>query len=529
MAHSDGLYRPAHPAGIALRVLISEFGLVGEGALGDVVIRGITMLSKDVHAGDLFAAVPGARVHGVSFAESAVAAGALAVLTDEAGRDVLRDAGTLPRDFPVLTTANVRAVLGDVAARVYGTARLGIPSFAVTGTNGKTSVAYLLHALLAQLGITAGLSSTAERRVGSQVLVSGLTTPEATELHALVARMTEANARAIVLEVSAHALARHRVDGFSFDVSGFTNLSQDHFDDFAGFDDYFAAKARLFTAEHSQRGVVVVDDPWGARLASESEIPVVTLASAAGVPADWHVSVTSESLEATAFELHGPQGEHLVSSVPLFGAFMATNAALAIVMLVESGIPFAEIAQVLARDEGIRVHVPGRAQLLSGPEGPAFYVDYGHTPEAFRSLLAALRKVTPGKVLMVFGADGDRDTSKRPAMGEIATQGADVVIITDFHPRSEDPALIRAALLEGAHRAQAEGSAAQVHEIPDPMRAVRTAIALASPGDSIMYAGPGHEDYREVAGVKLPYDAREDVRAALREAGFPPRDEETKR
>jgi UDP-N-acetylmuramoyl-L-alanyl-D-glutamate--2,6-diaminopimelate ligase len=527
MAHSDGLVRPEHPVGVALADLISEFGLVGEGALGDVVIRGITMSSKDVQPGDLFAAVPGARVHGAAFAQAAVADGAVAILTDDAGRDLLRQAGALPEDFPVLTTAAVRAIVGDVAALVYGTAGLGIPAFAVTGTNGKTSVAYLLHALLGQLGIDAGLSSTAERRVGSHVLVSGLTTPEATELHALVARMREVSAQAIVLEVSAHALARHRVDGFEFDVAGFTNLSQDHFDDFVGFDDYFAAKARLFTAEHSRHGVIVVDDAWGSRLASESEIPVVTLASATEVPADWHVAVTSESLEATAFELNGPQGEHLASSVPLLGGFMATNAALAIVMLVESGIPFGDIARALARDGGVRVHVPGRAQLLSGAEGPAFYVDYGHTPEAFRSLLAALRKVTPGKVIMVFGADGDRDTSKRPAMGEIAAQGADVVIITDFHPRSEDPALIRAALLEGAHHAQAEGSAVEVLEVPDPLRAVRTAIALASAGDSIMYAGPGHEDYREVAGVKLPYDAREDVRAALREAGFPPRDEET--
>jgi UDP-N-acetylmuramoyl-L-alanyl-D-glutamate--2,6-diaminopimelate ligase len=201
------------------------------------------------------------------------------------------------------------------------------------------------------------------------------------------------------------------------------------------------------------------------------------------------------------------------------GRFMAANAALAIVMLVEGGHRFDVIAQVLERDGGFDVVIPGRAEIVSGELGPVVYVDYGHTPDAFEGLLTSLRAVTPGKVFMVFGADGDRDATKRHAMGAIAARGADVVIITDFHPRTEDPAVIRQALLSGA---RSVNSAAEIIEEADPQRAMRLAIRLATDADAILYAGPGHENYREVNGVHLDYNAREDVRAALREAGLPP-------
>jgi len=201
---------------------------------------------------------------------------------------------------------------------------------------------------------------------------------------------------------------------------------------------------------------------------------------------------------------------------------MAANAAVAIVMLLEAGHSLVDIAAALERDHGISVHIPGRSEIVSGERGPVVYVDYGHTPDAFEGLLASLQAVTPGKVFMVFGADGDRDTSKRHDMGAIAARGADVVIITDFHPRTEDPARIRAALLEGARSVV---SNAQLLEEADPQLAMRLAIRLAGDNDAIVYAGPGHEDYREVNGVHLDYNAREDVRAALRDAGLPPHGE----
>jgi UDP-N-acetylmuramoyl-L-alanyl-D-glutamate--2,6-diaminopimelate ligase len=196
---------------------------------------------------------------------------------------------------------------------------------------------------------------------------------------------------------------------------------------------------------------------------------------------------------------------------------MAANAALAIVMLVEAGYLLADIAHVIERDHGINVFVPGRAEIVSGAIGPVVYVDYGHTPDAFAKILAALRRAIGGKIVMVFGADGDRDASKRAEMGQIAAQGADAVVITDYHPRTEDPAAIRAQLLAGARSAQAPSA---LFEVADPAEAVRFAVTLVGEGDAILYAGPGHENYREVAGKHLDYDARDDVRLALREAGW---------
>jgi UDP-N-acetylmuramoyl-L-alanyl-D-glutamate--2,6-diaminopimelate ligase len=196
---------------------------------------------------------------------------------------------------------------------------------------------------------------------------------------------------------------------------------------------------------------------------------------------------------------------------------MAANAALAIVMLVESGYDLDAIAHSLDRDGGIRAYIPGRAERISGERGPLVYIDYGHSPDAFLNTLGALRKFTDGRIFMVFGADGDRDTTKRADMGAIAARGADVLVVTDFHPRFEDPAAIRATLLAAARDAVPDG---EFYEVPDPRAAFRQALSLAEEGDVILYAGPGHEDYHEVAGVKVPYSALEDSRQALREAGW---------
>jgi UDP-N-acetylmuramoyl-L-alanyl-D-glutamate--2,6-diaminopimelate ligase len=256
----------------------------------------------------------------------------------------------------------------------------------------------------------------------------------------------------------------------------------------------------------------------------EVDIPVVTVASATSgdaVAADWRVAVTATTVSSTSFVLEAPGGETLTATVPLVGDFSATNAAIAIVMLVENGFQLNDIRQSLGATASIDVFVPGRTEIVSGDDGPTFYVDYGHTPEAFARTLGSLRAVTPGRLTMVFGADGDRDTTKRSEMGRIAATGADVVVITDFHPRTEDPAVIRSALMHGAASA---GSPAQLHEIADQREAVRFSLVDARSGDTILYAGPGHEDYQEVNGTKIPYNAREDVRQALRDAGWPPRE-----
>ena len=262
---------------------------------------------------------------------------------------------------------------------------------------------------------------------------------------------------------------------------------------------------------------MTIDSDWGRRLVAESRIPVTTLSTDPEVDADWRLTVLEETATYTSFVLEGTGGRRLETRVPLLGWYMAANAALAIVMLVESGYDLDQIADVLERDGGVDAYIPGRAERISGDRGPLVYIDYGHSPDAFLQTLGAIRRFTTGRLIMVFGADGDRDTTKRAEMGAIAARGADVVVITDFHPRWEDPAAIRAALIEGARAAVPDR---EIHEIADPRAAFRAALALAGEGDAILYAGPGHEDYHEVKGVKIPYSARDDAKQALREAGW---------
>jgi UDP-N-acetylmuramoyl-L-alanyl-D-glutamate--2,6-diaminopimelate ligase len=504
--------RPQHPSPRSLHGLAEAFDLEVHGELGDLEVTGVVLNSSAVRPGDLYVGVPGRNAHGAAYAQAARDGGAVAVLTDASGAAIAADAG-----LPVLVTPDARAALGQVAAWIHRTDENPATLFAVTGTNGKTSVVHLLYGMLRQLGVVAGLTSTAERRIGDEVVASSLTTPEASELHALLARMREVEVRAVGIEVSAQALTRHRVDGLVFDVVGFTNLSHDHLDDYASLDDYFEAKRELFQPDRSRRGVVTVDSEWGARLVAESRIPVTTLTTRPDIEADWRLTVLDESATHTSFVLEGSGGRRLETRVPLLGWYMAANAALAIVMLVESGYDLDQVAHVLERDGGIDAYIPGRAERISGERGPLVYIDYGHSPDAFLQTLGAIRRITTGKLIMLFGADGDRDTTKRADMGAIAAKGADVVVVTDFHPRYEDPAAIRAALIEGARTAVPDR---EIHEVPDPRQAFRTALALADEGDAILYAGPGHEDYHEVKGVKIPYSARDDASAALREAGW---------
>ncbi|MFC9560171.1 Mur ligase family protein [Agromyces sp. NPDC056965] len=504
--------RPKHPSPRSLPGLAEAFGFAVLGEIDGLEVTGAGLSSKTVQPGDLYVGVPGRNAHGADFAAAARESGAVALLTDPAGAERAAEAG-----LPILVTDDVRAALGDVAAWIHGTADNPATMFAVTGTNGKTSVVYLLYGMLRQLGVTAGLTSTAERRIGDEAVTSSLTTPEASELHALLARMREVDVRAVGIEVSAQALSRHRVDGLVFDVVGFTNLTHDHLDDYASMDEYFEAKRDLFQPERARRGVVTVDSEWGRRLLAESGIPVTTLTSIDGVEADWRITVLEEGADHTSFLLEGPGGRRLETRVPLLGWYMAANAALAIVMLVEAGYDLDRIAEALERDGGVDAYIPGRAERISGDRGPVVYIDYGHSPDAFLQTLGAIRRSTDGRIIMVFGADGDRDTTKRGEMGAIAARGADAVVITDFHPRFEDPASIRAALIAGAREAVPDR---EIHEIADPHEAFRAALALAGEGDAILYAGPGHEDYHEVKGVKIPYSARDDSRQALRDAGW---------
>ncbi|AZS36367.1 UDP-N-acetylmuramoyl-L-alanyl-D-glutamate--2,6-diaminopimelate ligase [Microbacterium lemovicicum] len=517
--------RPDSPPTRALADLAERFAREVRGDTTGRLVSGITLATADLRAGEVFVAIRGANRHGAEFAATAAEKGAVAVLTDDDGAALAADAG-----LPILVVDDPRGMLGALSAWVYGTgADDDLPLlFATTGTNGKTSVSHLLEGILGQLGVTSGLSSTAERHIAGEVIVSRLTTPEASEMHALLALMRERGVEAVAVEVSAQALSRRRVDGLVFDVAGFTNLSHDHLDDYADMREYFEAKLPLFRPDRARTAVICLDSAPGAEVAARCEVPFVTVGTPdiaddpeAAASADWTVRILAERPAGTEFTLTSTDGRTLTTVVPVIGRHMAANAGLAIVMLLEGGYSWDRLRGALDASAGgtgrIDAYLPGRIQLVSGEHGPAVYVDFGHSPDAFEKTLAAVRRVTPGTVVMLVGADGDRDATKRHDMGRTSVLGSDILVITDHHPRFEDPDSIRATLIEGARRARPD---AEIHEYSPPERAIVEAIRLVGEGDAILWAGPGHQDYRDIRGVRTPYSARELSRRALRDAGW---------
>lgn len=503
--------RPKHLVPRPLTELARQFDLTVHGDINAATVTGIAVAASHVHPGDLYVGMQGAHAHGASFVREARERGAVALLTDAAGAEL---AGQ--NDAPTLVTPVPRALLGAVSAWVYRTADAHLELFGITGTNGKTSTAYLLDAILRQLGLHTGLSTTAERVIDGERSASRLTTPEAPEVHAMIALLAERGIDAATLEVSAQALTRHRVDGVRFGVVGFTNLSHDHLDDYGTMQAYLEAKTQLFTAERARHGVISLDSPYGIQAVGLSGVAVTTITSLDHIEADWRVTVTDQQPERTAFRLTSPTGEYVDTAVPIIGPHMAANAGMAMVMLVLAGHSLSSLSAALG-SAPIDVYLPGRAERVSGDRGPSVYVDFGHSADAYATTLAAVRRFTTGRLIILCAANGNRDASKRFDMGRVAAKGSDVVVVTDHHPRLEDPALIRAALIDGAVSAQ---SAAEVLEIVPPEDAIRRAVAMAGEGDTILWAGPGHLDYRDVGGVKVPFFARDLARAALRDAGW---------
>ncbi len=473
----------------------------------DVVVTGVTLDSRAVRRGDLYAALPGSRAHGAEFAPDAVASGASAMLTDAAGAELVAAAGIA---LPVLVVASPRSVLGEVAARVLGTEGTPLRMIGITGTNGKTTTAHLVDSALRELGRRPGLIGTVETRIGDERLESVRTTPEAPELHAILAVMAERDLDTCVMEVSSHALAQHRVDGVVYDVALFTNLSQDHLDFHAGMEEYFEAKADLFTPRRSRLGLVCTDDEWGRRLARVASVPVETIGST-GDP-EWQILVGEE--DPSRFRLLGRGLDlHLRSSLP--GSFNVTNTAMAAAALVMLG----EDPRLVERAVTSDPHVPGRMERVSGggADEPRAVVDYAHTPEAIRAALTALRPTTEGRLVCVTGAGGDRDRDKRLGMGEAAAEVADLVVVTDDNPRSEDPATIRAAILAGVERIRSAGRPVQVLEVGDRRAAIRAAVTAVAgdPTATVAVVGKGHETGQEISGVVHPFDDRSELRDAL--------------
>jgi UDP-N-acetylmuramoyl-L-alanyl-D-glutamate--2,6-diaminopimelate ligase len=490
-----GNFRPASVAPVSLSQVQALLGLPAASA--DVMITGVTHASDQVRPGDLYAALPGARRHGGEFAQAALDAGALAILSDV----------ELPVDVPLLRVDNPREVLGAVADLVYGSPSRRLTILGITGTAGKTSTAYLVEAGLRAAGHVTGLLGTVETRLGDLSVSSVRTTPEATDLHALFALAVEAGVSAVVMEVSSHALAMGRVGGVAFDVAGWTNFGADHLDFHTDTADYFAAKAKLFDGRALVE-VINFDDP---SLRTMIKPGTVTFSAAGAAEATWHAANVAEDGFGQLFEAHGPMGS-LPARVSLPGAHNVSNALLALAMLTSVGIRPEVAAAGVAACPG----VPGRLERVSaGDSDVVGVVDYAHKTDAIVAALAALRELATsrgGRVISVIGAGGDRDKGKRPHMGAAAADGSDLVIVTDDNPRTEDPGAIRAAVLEGA-----KGRGTEVVEVAGRREAIAEAVRRSRGGDVIAVLGKGHETGQEIGGEILPFDDRVELAAALKE------------
>ncbi len=488
-----GVPRPDRVVPVPLAALVP-------GGPAGVEVTGVTMSSSMVRPGDLFAAAPGHACHGASYAAAATAAGASAILTDRAG------AALVPDGVPVAVVPDVRAAIGPLAAQVYGDPSAAMQLIGITGTSGKTTCSYFVRAGLLAAGHRCGLIGTVGTLIGDRSVYTGFTTPEAPEMQALLAVMREQGTDAVAMEVSSHALAMGRADGIDFALGAFTNLSQDHLDFHDGMDDYFAAKARLFDGR-SRAAVVCVDDEWGRRMAAIAG-PATTTVSSTGV-ADWTCAdVRTDLAGHTTFRAIGP-GVDVMTGCSVPGSFNVTNALLSLAILVRCGVDSGVAAKAVAAAE-----VPGRMQRIDVGQQFLAVVDYSHKPAAVAGALRALRPLTRGRLVIVLGCGGDRDRAKRPMMGEIAARDADLLIVTDDNPRSEDPAAIRQAMLAGALAVPAD-QRAEVREIGDRGAAIAAAVAVARPGDTVLVAGKGHEPGQEIAGVVHAFDDREVLRAAL--------------
>jgi UDP-N-acetylmuramoyl-L-alanyl-D-glutamate--2,6-diaminopimelate ligase len=484
------------PLAQSQRTLESVLSIVGgtckltTSELERLTISGITHSSSDIEPGDLFCAFAGAKVHGATFFADALKNGAVAILTDEEGAKIITN-------FPVLVVANPRKCAAILASWFYGEPMRDLFSIGITGTNGKTTVSTLIHQIFQGAGQETGLIGTVETRIGNEVLKSTRTTPEATELQALVASMRERHCRNLVMEVSSHAIALDRIRGGYFAAVGFTNLSQDHLDFHSDMDEYFATKSKLFTFEYADHAFINVDDSYGKALAASTELPVQTL-SRLSENADWHFIKIEEGIAFSEIAIRGTGGILIESRTTLRGGFNFDNLLMAVAMCVDSGIDPVDIQMLIPHLVG----AAGRLEPVNLGQSFTALVDYAHSPDAVARVLAAAREMTEKKVIAVLGCGGDRDNSKRNMMGQEISLRSDIAIFTSDNPRSEDPSKILEQMTHGLNVSNPSAI------VQDREEAIKLAVNLAQSGDVVIILGKGHERGQEIAGVIHPFDDR---------------------
>ena len=477
----------------------------------DVELRDLSLDSRTLHAGDVFLACIGAAHHGLEFLAGALARDVVAVLWEPSAGIA---APQLPPQVVGVAVPGLHARAGELAARVHGGASQHLAVVGITGTNGKTTTAWLLAQALTECAKPAAYLGTLGAAYGGTLQAGELTTPDAVTLQRVLGDFASAGAAAVALEVSSHALSQSRVDAVSFDAAVFTNLSRDHLDFHGTMQAYAAAKSRLFEHPELRLRVINADDALGATLLAQDAAgrAIATSRRAAFVaPAgcDWlQASNVRSDAEGTEFTLLSSYGTATVRSA-LLGGFNVDNVLAVLGVLLGSGVPLAQAVQAVANLQA----PPGRLQRFGGGGEPLVVVDYAHTPDALHKALQLLREQCSGRLWCVFGCGGDRDVGKRAQMGRLAAEAADCLILTDDNPRSESPAAITAQIQSGIDAASR--AAATLRVIHDRAAAISTAIAAAAVGDAVLVAGKGHEDYQLVGGQRLAFSDAQCVADAL--------------
>lgn len=470
---------------VSTRELSQKFNL--ETNSKEASINGISNKSKDIDLNELFVAIPGEKTHGANFAQEAINNGAKAVLTDLNGAEIMSEV-----QVPVLVAQDVKKIVGEVSSHVYENPSQKMDVFGITGTNGKTTTAWLLKAGLEQCEIKTGLLGTAGIEIPGLKIESERTTPEATELQKILALAYENGARAISMEVSSHALTLGRVNGTRFKAVGFTNLSQDHLDFHKNMQDYFEAKTLLFKDNFSNQAIITTNDSWGKKLENLTKLNVESLGG--DVENYWRVTDITAALGHVDFKLTKSNKQSFNINLSFAGSFNAFNASMAIALADKLNIDLITFIKGLEN-----IQIPGRMQPVIFPGAPLAIVDYAHSPEAIENVLATLRKETKGKLITIIGAGGNRDKEKRPKMGSAVEKYSDFIIVTDDNPRDENPAEIRASLISGIKDKES------IFEIGNRKDAIQKAISIATNLDTIAVLGKGHENYQEIKGEVFPF------------------------
>ena len=468
----------------------------------DVTVFDITHDSRQAREGTLFVAIRGEMHDGHEFVAAAVQRGASAIVVNN----------VQPIEVPQIVVPDTREAMAWAARAVFGMPDVSLSIAGVTGTNGKTTVTHMLESIFEYAGTVVGVIGTLGAHVGNTPIPTARTTPEATDLQRILAKMRDAGVRVVLMEVSSHAIELHRSDAIRFSVVGFTNLSQDHLDFHGDMESYFEVKGSLFSSDIAERGVINIGDPYGERLRGEVQMELTTV-SAQG-KADLCAKNIAGTSEGTVFDVVTSGDVHSVA-LPLVGDFNVSNALVAFGMAQNLGVDDAVIPGGLSRVRPI----PGRMEVIPH-DGPfTLVVDYAHTPDAVAAVLGSVGALASGRTISIIGAGGDRDVVKRALMGATAVRLSDLTIITTDNPRSEDPKEIADEIRRGA-MAQPNAS---VETILDRRSAIVRGVAVAEAGDIVVVLGKGHEQGQEIGGVVHPFDDREEAREALRRQGWEPK------